>query len=70
MIKKLSQQFISTKSQFLGALSNLGTVFLNPQVRAQSGTVPEKFGNSDFKNQESNEDPFQNDPRRQVGTSI
>ena len=38
--KKLSKQFSRTESHFLGALSKLGELLLNPQVRTFSVAVP------------------------------
>ena len=40
LAKKLSQEFSSTESQFLGALFNLNEFLWNPQVRAQSKIGP------------------------------
>ena len=38
--KKLSQELSRTESRILGALPKLDELFLNPQVRILSGTVP------------------------------
>ena len=43
---------------------------LNPQVRAQSGTVPGTSPYSNTENQEPSTDRSQDDPRPEVGTSI
>ena len=50
--RKLSQEFSRTKSHILGALSKLDNLFLNPQARTFSGTVPGTFRNADVENQE------------------
>ena len=48
--KKLSQEFSTTESRTLGALSNLDEFLLNPQIRTHSGTVPVTFRNTDVEN--------------------
>ena len=50
VMKKLSQEFIRTESQILGALSKSDEFLLNPQVRGQSGTVPGTSRNMNIKN--------------------
>ena len=37
--KKMSQEFSTTQSRILGALSELDEFLLNPQIRTHSGTV-------------------------------
>ena len=44
--KKLSQEFSSTESRILGTLSKLDEFLFNPQIRTDSGTVPETFRNT------------------------
>ena len=68
--KKLSQEFNRTDSRILNALSNLGDIFLNPQVRTRSGFVLVSFRNTNVENQESNEDRSQYDPHFEVGPSV
>ena len=52
--EKLSQEFSRTDIRILGVLSKLDDFLLNPQVWAQSGTVPGTSGNSNTENQEAN----------------
>ena len=68
--KKLSQEFISTESRILGALSKLDEFLLNPQIRAFSGTNRGTFRNTGVENQESNEDRSQNDPHPEMEFSV
>ena len=68
--KKLSQQFNRTKFCILGALSKLDEVFLNPQTRTRSGTVPGTFRNTNVENQEPNEDRSQDDHHCEVRPSV
>ena len=67
--KKLSQEFSKTVSRILGALSKLGDILLNPQIRTFSGTTPGTFRNNDVENQEPSGDRSQNDPHPEVGFS-
>ena len=48
--KKLSREFGRTESRILGALSKLDKIFLNPQIRTHSGTVPGTSRNTDLEN--------------------
>ena len=45
--KKLSREFIRMESRILAALSKLDEFLLNPQVRTNSGAVPQTSRNSD-----------------------
>ena len=65
--KKLSQQYSRTESRILGALSKLDEFLLNQQIRTHSGTVPEKFRNTNVDNQGTNEDDSQSDPHPEAG---
>ena len=47
--KKLSQDFIMTESDILGALSKLDKFLLNTQVRTLSGALSGTSGNNDWK---------------------
>ena len=49
--KKLSQEIITTKCRFLGALSKLDYFLLNSQVGVPSGTAPGSSRNYDRDNQ-------------------
>ena len=69
MPKKLSQDFIRTKSQIVGTLSKLYAFLLIPQIRTLSGTVPRRSQISNTENQEPKEASSQNDPRPEEGTS-
>ena len=64
--KILSQEFSRTDSRILGALSKLGELLLNPQVRTFSGSVPGPFRNADVEIQEPNRGCSQNDPHHEV----
>ena len=64
--KTLSQEFSSTESRILGALSKLGEFLLNPQIRTFSGTTPGTFRNNEVENQEQSGDRSQNDPHPEV----
>ena len=66
----MSQDFNRTESRIPGALSKLDEFPLNPQIRTHSGTVPEKFWNTNVKNQEPIEDRSQDDPHPEVGPSV
>ena len=66
VIKKLSQEFSSTDSRNLGALSKLDEFLLNPQVRTFSGTAPVTLRNTNVENQESSGDRYRSDPRPEV----
>ena len=73
IVKKLSQEFSWTESQeshILGALSKLDEFLLKPQVRVQSGDVPETSRNMNVENQEPTEDHSLNNPRPEVDASI
>ena len=65
--KKLSQEFSTTESRILGALSKLDELLLNQQIRTPSGTVRETFQNTNVDNQETNEDDSQSDPDPEAG---
>ena len=65
--KKLSQEFRSTESRILGALSKLDEFLLNPQIRTHSGTVPGTFRNTDVEHQGTNEDDSQSDRHPEAG---
>ena len=65
--KKLSQEFSSTESRLLGALSKLDEVLLNPKIRTHSGTVPGTFQNTNVENQGTNEDDSLSDPHPEAG---
>ena len=65
--KKLSQEYSRTKSRILGALSKLDEFLLNQQIRMHSGTVPEKFRNTNVDNQGTNEDESMSDPHPEAG---
>ena len=66
--KKLSQEFSTTESRILGALSILDEFLVNPQIRTNSraGT----FRNTNVENQEPNEDRSLDDPHPEVGPSV
>ena len=68
--KKLSQEFSTTESHILGALSKLDEFLLNPQIRKHSATVPGTFRNTNVENQEPNGDRSQDDPHPEVGPSV
>ena len=70
LTEKLSQEFSSTESRILGALSKLDEFLLNPQVRTRSGTVPGTFRNTNVEYQEAKEDHSQDDPHPEVGPSV
>ena len=70
VINKQSQEFSWTENRILGSLSKIDNFFLNPQVRAQSGSVLGTSGISYTENQEPNEHRSQKDPRPEGGTSI
>ena len=65
--KKLSQEFSRTESRILGALSKLGELLLNPQIRTHSGNVPGTFRNTNVENQGTNEDDSQSDTHPEAG---
>ena len=67
--KKLSQPFSRTQSRIPSALLLVESL-LNLKVLVQSGIVPESSQNFDRENQDCNEDLFQSDPDREVGTSV
>ena len=67
---KLSQEFSRTESRFLGALSNLDELLLNPQMRTFSETTSGTFWNADVENQEPSGDRSQNDPHPEVEFSV
>ena len=48
--KKLSKEFSKTESRILGALSKLGELLLNPQVRTCSVAVPGTSRNNNSEN--------------------
>ena len=64
---KLSQEFSRTESRILGALSKLDEFLLNQQIRMHSGTVPERFRNTNVDNQGTNEDDSMSDPHPEAG---
>ena len=68
--KKLSQIFSRTESRILCALSKLDKLFLNPQTRTLSATVPGTFRIADEENQESSGERSQNDPHPEVEFSV
>ena len=68
--KKLSQEFNSTESRILGAVSKLNEFLLNQQIQTHSETVPGTFQNTDVENQGTNEDDSQSDPHPEVGPSV
>ena len=68
--EKLFQEFSSTESRILAALSKLDEFLLNPQIRTHSGTVSGTFRNTNVENQEPNEDRSQDDPHLDVGPSV
>ena len=68
--KKLSQEFSTTESRILGALSKLDVFHLNPRSRTHSGTVPGTFQKTNVENQEPIEDRCQDDPYPEVKFSV
>ena len=64
---KLSQEFSRTESRILGALSKLDEFLLNQQIRMHSGTVPERFRNTNVDNQGTKEDDSMSDPHPEAG---
>ena len=65
--KKLSQEFNSTESRILCALSKLDEFLLNPRIQMHSGTVPGTFRNTNVENQGANEEDSQSDPHPEAG---
>ena len=69
VIKKFSKEFSRTESRILGALSKLGELLLNPQVRTCSVAVPGTSRNSNSENREPTGDRPVDDPCPEVGFS-
>ena len=67
LTKKLSQEYSTTESRILGALSKLDESLLNQQIQTLSGTVPETIRNTNVDIQGTNEDNSQSDPHPEVG---
>ena len=66
--KKLSQEFSTTESRILVALSKLDEFLLNPQIRTNSGAGV--FRNTNVENQEPNEYRSLDDPHPEVEPSV
>ena len=60
--KKLSKEFRRTESRFLGALSRLDEIVLDPQVRTCSVAVPGTSRNNNSENREPTGDRSLGDP--------
>ena len=66
--KKLSKEFSQTESRILGALSRLGELLLNPQVRTCSVAVLGTSGNNNWESPETSGDRSSDDPYPEVGS--
>ena len=64
---KLSKEFSKTESRFLGALSKLDELLLNPQVRTCSVAVLGSSRNNISENRETTGDRSSDDPYPEVG---
>ena len=60
--KKLSNEFSTTESRILGALSKLDKFLLNPQVRTCSVAVPGTCRNNNSENRETTGDRSSDNP--------
>ena len=67
---KLCQEFIRPESGFLGALSRLDELLLNPKAWDYSRPVPETSWNSNRENGETNGDRSQSDPPPELFVSL
>ena len=67
VIKKHSEEFSTTESRILGALSKLDEFLLNPQVRTCSVAVLGTSGNNNSENWEITGDRSSDDPCPEVG---
>ena len=67
--QKLSQEFSTTESRILGALSRLDDFLLNPLLHGHSGTAPETSRSVYGTNQGTNQDNSQSDPHPEANIS-
>ena len=65
--KKLSNEFSKTESRILGALSKLGEILLNPQVRTCSVAVPGSSRDNISENRETTGDRSSDDLYTELG---
>ena len=63
----MSQEFSSTESRILGALSRIDGFLMNPLVQGHSGTAPETSRNAFATNLGTNEDDSQSDRHHEAG---
>ena len=68
--KKLSQEFSTTESRILGALSRLDDFLLSPLIQGHSGTAPATSRNAYGTYQGTNEDDSQRDPHPEASVSL
>ena len=64
--KKLSQEFSRAESHFLGAISKIDEILLNPNVRVHSDSILETSRKPSRENQDPTEDHSQNDLHREA----